>query len=44
MRDGWVARRVMLTRRQGNKRFGEKFRDVPLKHMPSGMSEERLRR
>lgn len=39
-RDGWVARRVFMTRKQGVRRFGEIFRDVPLTAMPRGMDEK----
>ncbi|MGI9489338.1 MAG: hypothetical protein ACR2RF_26310 [Geminicoccaceae bacterium] len=41
-RGGWVARRVFMTRRQGIKRFGEIFRDVPLKSMPKGFDEDKI--
>nr|MCH9809354.1 hypothetical protein [Alphaproteobacteria bacterium] len=41
-RDGWVARRVFMTRRQGIKRFGEIFKDVPLKSMPKGFDEDKI--
>ncbi len=41
-RDGWVARRVFMTRRQGIERFGEIFRDVPLKSMPKGFDEDKI--
>lgn len=39
-RDGWVARRVFMTRRQGIERFGEIFKDVPLTATPRGMEEK----
>lgn len=39
-RDGWVARRVFMTRRQGIDRFGEIFKDVPLTATPRGMEEK----
>ncbi len=29
-RRGWVARRIALTKKEGIKRFGQKFKDVPL--------------
>lgn len=32
----WVARRVRMTREDGVKRFGEKFRNVPLNYEPEG--------
>ena len=41
-RDGWVARRVTMSREQGVKRFGEAFATVPLtvdtRHMSSSVS------
>ena len=40
MRDGWVARRVSMTRAQGVKRFGNIFKQVPLKEMGQGMELE----
>lgn len=39
-RDGWVARRVFMTRRQGIDRFGEIFKEVPLTASPKGMEEK----
>ena len=39
-RDGWIARRVYMTRRQGLERFGEAFRDVPLSGKPEGMADD----
>ena len=42
-RDGWVARRVMMTREQGRKRFGDVFDQVPLTagaHMSSTISAQ----
>lgn len=41
-RDGWVARRVFMTQRQGVKRFGEIFKDVPLKSIPKGFDEDKI--
>lgn len=35
----WVARRVYMTRKEGIKRFGEKFRGVPLVVQPMGLEE-----
>ena len=35
----WVARRVYMSRRDGLKRFGEQFEQVPLTHEPIGMDE-----
>lgn len=35
----WVARRVYMSRRDGLKRFGEMFEDVPLTHEPIGLDE-----
>lgn len=39
----WVARREYLTREEGIERFGEKFRQVPMKHEPIGVDEEARR-
>jgi len=39
----WVARRVYLTRAEGVKRFGDKFRQVTLNHQPIGMDDESAR-
>lgn len=36
----WVARRVYMGRKEGIKRFGEKFKDVPLTHEPIGMDKD----
>ena len=41
-RDGWVARRVWMTRRQGVRRFGPIFKEVPLKSMPRGFDEDKI--
>ena len=38
-KDGWVARRVSMTRAQGVDRFGEMFKDVPLDAVPAGTAE-----
>lgn len=35
----WVARRVYMTRKEGIKRFGEKFRRVPLVAQPLGLED-----
>ena len=45
MKDGWVARRVSMTRQQGVARFGDVFKKVPLKANPearenSGYSDD----
>ena len=39
-RDGWIARRVNMTRDQGIARFGAAFRDVPLSGKPDGTPQE----
>lgn len=39
----WVARREYLTKEEGVKRFGEEFREVPLRHEPIGLDEEARR-
>ena len=44
MRDGWVARRVRMTRKKGVERFGEKFKDVPLTAKPEGLSDSQSER
>lgn len=36
----WVARRVYMTRAEGDKRFGAKFKDVPLTHEPVGLDKD----
>ena len=41
-KDGWVARRVSMTRDQGVQRFGEVFRKVPLKDKSPGMTEKEM--
>lgn len=40
VRTGWVARRVYLTKEEGRKRFGDRFRDVPMTAV--GMGHEKL--
>jgi len=35
----WVARRVYMGRKEGIKRFGEDFKDVPLNHVPVGLDQ-----
>jgi len=35
----WVARRVYMTKADGEKRFGKDFKDVPLSHEPIGLDE-----
>ena len=40
--DGWVARRVSMTRDQGLQRFGEIFREVPLGEAGPGMERKEL--
>ena len=35
----WVARRVYMSREEGEKRFGDKFSTVPLTHEPIGLDE-----
>lgn len=35
----WVARRVYMTRKEGIKRFGDKFRRVPLVAQPLGLED-----
>lgn len=39
----WVARREYLTKEEGVERFGDKFKEVPLKHEPIGLDEEAAR-
>jgi hypothetical protein len=36
----WVARRVYMSKEEGIKRFGDKFKDVPLKHEPVGLDKD----
>lgn len=36
----WVAREVLMTREEGEERFGAMFKDVPMSWKPDGMSEE----
>lgn len=36
----WVARRVYLSKEEGKKRFGAKFKDVPLNHEPVGIDDD----
>lgn len=38
-KDGWVARRLFMTKRQGLKRFGPIFKDVPMTATPRGMED-----
>ena len=40
MADGWVARRVSMTRDQGLRRFGPVFRNVPLGETGPGMEDD----
>jgi len=35
----WVARRVYMSREEGEERFGEIFKDAPLSHEPIGLEE-----
>lgn len=35
----WVARRVYMSRTEGEERFGEAFKNVPLSHEPIGIDE-----
>ena len=37
--EGWVARRVSMTRDQGIKRFGDKFKECPLRETGAGMED-----
>jgi len=37
----WVARRVYMTKEEGEKRFGDKWKDVPLSHQPIGLDSYR---
>ena len=39
-RNGWVAKRVLMTQEEGVKRFGKKFYDVPLSHSPEGIKDD----
>ena len=39
-KDGWVARRVSMTRDEGVKRFGDVFKQVPLRDRGPGMSDK----
>ena len=36
----WIARREYLTREEGKKRFGDDFKDVPMKFEPDGLTDE----
>lgn len=38
----WVARRVYMSEKEGEKRFGDDFREVPRNHIPSGADEKSL--
>ena len=37
----WVARRVYMSQEEGEERFGEIFKDVPLTHSPDRATEEK---
>lgn len=37
----WVARRVYMSQEEGEERFGEKFKSVPLTHSPDRATEEK---
>jgi hypothetical protein len=37
----WVARRVYMSRAKGTKRFGDKFKEVPLEHTPKGVTDDK---
>lgn len=37
----WVARRVYMSRKEGRKRFGDAFKEVPLTHVPIGLDQLR---
>lgn len=39
----WVARRVYMGRKEGEERFGEDFKQVPLTHEPVGMDDMKER-
>ena len=39
-RSGWVAKRVMMTKKEVVKRFGKEFADIPVEHMPEGWAED----
>lgn len=36
----WVARRVYIGKREGEERFGDVFKQVPMSHVPEGMDEK----
>ena len=38
----WIARRVYMEREAGIKRFGDKFKEVPLSHEPLGLDDKDL--
>ena len=40
VKSGWVARKVDMTREEGEARFGREFKDVPLKHMGMGGEDD----
>lgn len=42
-RNGWVARKVMMTRREGTQRFGDVFAQVPLSYMPTNEPQDKDR-
>lgn len=44
VKQGWVAKRVRMTRRQGEARFGEAFKKVPLQFKPEGMDDAKAER
>ena len=39
-RSGWVAKRVMMTKKEVIKRFGKEFSNIPVEHMPEGWTED----
>ena len=39
-RSGWVAKRVMMTKKEVVKRFGKEFSNIPVDHMPEGWTED----
>ena len=39
-RSGWVAKRVMMTKKEVVKRFGKEFANIPVEHMPEGWAED----
>ena len=39
-RSGWVAKRVMMTKKEVIKRFGKEFENIPVEHMPEGWAED----